>query len=211
MSLAPYWLSNLFGAFFFMGAFLTGLTMMGIMMVYWRGKLGMREVIGREQFHDLGKLVFGFSVFWAYLMFSQLLVIWYGNLREETSFVFYRMWGEWQPDRDPGRSHGVPHPLLGADLGEGEDHPGHVYAVRDDQLPRRVARAVPPRRTVAHATTVRCSGSRRSARCCSLAACTRSPWRGSRLGTRCCPPGSPPTRWNESTPTSGMQGAIHVR
>jgi len=97
MSLAPYWVSNLFGAFFFMGAFLTGLTMMGIMMVYWRGKLGMRDVIGREQFHDLGKLVFGFSVFWAYLMFSQLLVIWYGNLREETSFVFYRMWGEWRP------------------------------------------------------------------------------------------------------------------
>lgn len=97
MSLAPYWLSNLFGAFFFMGAFLTGLTMMGLMSVYWRGRLGMHEVIGREQFHDLGKLVFGFSIFWAYLMFSQLLVIWYGNLREETSFVFYRLWGEWRP------------------------------------------------------------------------------------------------------------------
>jgi hypothetical protein len=97
MSLAPYWLSNLFGAFFFMGAFLTGLTMMGLMAIYWRGKLGMGEVIGREQFHDLGKLVFGFSIFWAYLMFSQLLVIWYGNLREETSFVYYRLWGEWRP------------------------------------------------------------------------------------------------------------------
>jgi hypothetical protein len=83
--------------FFFIGAFLTGLTMMGLMTVYWRNKLGMGEAIGREQFHDLGKLVFGFSVFWAYLMFSQLLVIWYGNLREETSFVFYRLWGEWRP------------------------------------------------------------------------------------------------------------------
>lgn len=97
MSLAPYWLSNLFGAFFFIGAFLTGLTMMGLMTVYWRNKLGLSEVVGREQFHDLGKLVFGFSVFWAYLMYSQLLVIWYGNLREETSFVFYRLWGEWRP------------------------------------------------------------------------------------------------------------------
>jgi len=97
MSLAPYWLSNLFGVFFFIGAFLTGLTMMGLMTVYWRNKLGMGKAIGREQFHDLGKLVFGFSVFWAYLMFSQLLVIWYGNLREETSFVFYRLWGEWRP------------------------------------------------------------------------------------------------------------------
>jgi hypothetical protein len=97
MSLAPYWVSTLFGAFFFMGAFLTGLTMLGLMMVYWRGRLGMQDLIGRQQFHDLGKLVFGFSVFWAYLMYSQLIVIWYGNIREETSFVFYRLWADWQP------------------------------------------------------------------------------------------------------------------
>lgn len=97
MSLAPYWLSNLFGAFFFMGAFLSGLTTLGLLMVYWRGKLGMGELIGRQQFHDLGKLIFGFSIFWAYLVYSQLLVIWYGNLREETSFIFFRLWGEWQP------------------------------------------------------------------------------------------------------------------
>ncbi len=97
MSLAPYWLSNLFGAFFFMGAFLTSLTMLGMMTVFWRGRLGMESVIGKEQFHDLGKLVFGFSIFWAYLMFSQLLVIWYGNLREETSFVFFRLSGDWLP------------------------------------------------------------------------------------------------------------------
>jgi hypothetical protein len=97
MSLAPYWVSNLFGAFFFMGAFLTGLTGLGLMTIFWRHRLGMGQTIGREQFHDLGKLIFGFSVFWAYLMYSQLLVIWYGNLREETSFVFWRLWGEWRP------------------------------------------------------------------------------------------------------------------
>ncbi|MFQ5702419.1 MAG: NrfD/PsrC family molybdoenzyme membrane anchor subunit [Gemmatimonadales bacterium] len=97
MSLAPYWVSNLFGAFFFMGAFLTGLTMLGLAMVYWRKKLGMESVIGSLDFHDLGKLIFGFSIFWAYLMYSQLLVIWYGNLPDETSFPFYRLWGEWRP------------------------------------------------------------------------------------------------------------------
>ncbi len=96
-SLAPYWVSNLFGAFFFMGAFLTGLTTLGVMMVYWRSKLGLQSLIGRQQFHDLGKLVFGFSIFWAYLMFSQFLVIWFGNLPEETAFPFYRLWGEWRP------------------------------------------------------------------------------------------------------------------
>jgi hypothetical protein len=97
MSLAPWWISTLFGAFFFMGAFLTSLAVLGIMMVYWRKKLGLEAIIGRQQFHDLGKLIFGFSVFWAYLMYSQVIVIWYGNLPEETSFVFYRLWGEWRP------------------------------------------------------------------------------------------------------------------
>jgi Ni/Fe-hydrogenase subunit HybB-like protein len=97
MSLAPYWLSNLFGTFFFVGAFLTGLTMLAMMMVYWRKRLHLEEVIDVHDFHDLGKLIFGFSVFWAYLMFSQFLVIWYGNLPEETSFPFYRFWGEWRP------------------------------------------------------------------------------------------------------------------
>lgn len=96
MSLAPYWLSNLFGAFFFIGAFLTGLTTLGLMMVYWRSKLGMHQLVMKETFHDLGKLVFAFTVFWAYLTYSQVLVIWYGNLPEETSFVFWRFWSEWR-------------------------------------------------------------------------------------------------------------------
>ena len=66
-------------------------------MVYWRSKMGLHDIIGRKEFHDVGKLVFGFTIFWAYLMYSQLLVIWYGNLREETSFVFWRLWGDWRP------------------------------------------------------------------------------------------------------------------
>ncbi|HWP37448.1 MAG TPA: NrfD/PsrC family molybdoenzyme membrane anchor subunit [Gemmatimonadales bacterium] len=97
MSLAPYWYSTLFGWWFFMSAFLTGLTGLGLMMVYWRRRLQLHALIGRQQFHDLGKLVFGLSVFWAYLMFSQFLVQWYGNLPDETAFPFYRMWGEWRP------------------------------------------------------------------------------------------------------------------
>lgn len=97
MSLALSWHSTLFGAYYFMGAFLTGLTMLGLMTVYWRGRLGLHALIGRPQFHDLGKLIFGFTIFWGYLTYSQLIVIWYGNLPEETSWVFYRMWSGWQP------------------------------------------------------------------------------------------------------------------
>jgi len=97
MSLAPYWYSNLFGAYYFMGAFLTGLTMLALMTVYWRGRLDLGAMIGVQQFHDLGKLIFGFTVFWAYLTYSHIVVIWYGNLPEETPWLFVRTWGAWQP------------------------------------------------------------------------------------------------------------------
>ncbi len=41
--------------------------------------------------------MFGFTVFWGYLMWSQFLVIWYGNIPEETYFIWYRLWGGWRP------------------------------------------------------------------------------------------------------------------
>lgn len=97
MSLAPWWMSNLLGAYYFMGSLLTGLGMLGLMTVYWRYKLGMQAIVPKKVFHDLGKLVFGFTIFWAYLTYSQFLVIWYGNLPEETGFIFYRLWDEWRP------------------------------------------------------------------------------------------------------------------
>jgi hypothetical protein len=55
------------------------------------------DLVSPKQRHDLGKLCFGFTVFWAYLMWAQFLVIWYGNLPEETGFVFARLWGPWLP------------------------------------------------------------------------------------------------------------------
>jgi hypothetical protein len=59
--------------------------------------MGLEHVLSGRQLHDLGKLVFGFTVFWGYLMWSQFLVIWYGNMPEETYFVWYRLWGPWRP------------------------------------------------------------------------------------------------------------------
>ncbi len=91
MSLAPHWLSNLLGGFYFMGAWLTGLTSLALLMLFWRRHYGLEEIITAAHLHDLGKLCFGFTIFWAYLFFSQFLVIWYGNLPEETSFLFLRM------------------------------------------------------------------------------------------------------------------------
>ena len=97
MSLAHKWVSNLFGIFYFMGSFLSALMMLAIPSIALRRTMGLADIYSKRQQHDLGKLCFGFSVFWAYLMFSQYLVIWYGNLPEETYFIFYRLSGAWRP------------------------------------------------------------------------------------------------------------------
>ena len=97
MSLATKWVSNLFGAFYFMGSFLAGLMLLAVLAIVLRRAMGLAGIYTSRQQHDLGKLCFGFTVFWAYLMWSQFLVIWYGNLPEETYFIFYRLYGVWRP------------------------------------------------------------------------------------------------------------------
>jgi hypothetical protein len=97
MALQPHWVSNLLGGWYFMGAWLGALMLQALMMLYARKAAGLDEFISAKQRHDLGKLCFGFTVFWTYLMWSQFLVIWYGNMPEETGFVFARLWGSWRP------------------------------------------------------------------------------------------------------------------
>ncbi|MEO5510680.1 MAG: hypothetical protein ABIV28_02800 [Longimicrobiales bacterium] len=90
MSLEPHWFSTLIGPYFFMGAFLGGLMLTGITTLRYRAHLGLHEWITTSNLHDLGKLCFGFTVFWGYLFFSQFIVIWYGLLPIEQSFVIHR-------------------------------------------------------------------------------------------------------------------------
>jgi hypothetical protein len=97
MSLAHKWVSNLYGAFYFMGSFLAALMALAILGIVLRRTMSLGALYSPKQQHDLGKLCFGFTVFWAYLMWSQFLVIWYGNLPEETYFIFYRLYGVWRP------------------------------------------------------------------------------------------------------------------
>ncbi len=97
MALQPHWFSNLFGAFYFMGSFLGAHMLLALMVMYGAPHLGISDLVSPKQRHDLGKLCFGFTVFWTYLLFAQFLVIWYGNLPEETGFVFARLWGNWLP------------------------------------------------------------------------------------------------------------------
>ena len=97
MALQPHWYSNLFGGYFLMAAFLGAHMVLALLMIHGASHLGVSDLVSPKQRHDLGKLAFGFTVFWAYLMWAQFLVIWYGNLPEETGFVFARLWGHWLP------------------------------------------------------------------------------------------------------------------
>lgn len=89
MSLEPEWFSTLIGPYFFMGAVLGGIAATVILTVAYVRALNV-DVVQPSQMHDIGKLTFAFCVFWAYLLFSQYIVIWYGLLPVEQSFVIHR-------------------------------------------------------------------------------------------------------------------------
>ncbi len=90
MSLSPRWSSTLFGGYFFMGNLYLGLAAVISLTVLTRKYLGLEAYVASPQFHDLGKLLFSFCIFWAYLSFTQYLVTWYGNVPEETEFLIRR-------------------------------------------------------------------------------------------------------------------------
>ena len=97
MALDPHWFSTLLGGYYFIGNLLIGLSFVVGVTAAGRRRLGIAGYVGRHQLHDLGKLLFGFCILWAYLFWSQYLVIWYGDLAEETEFVYHRMHGAWEP------------------------------------------------------------------------------------------------------------------
>jgi hypothetical protein len=99
MSLAPAWFSNLFGAYFAWGGFLSAIAVTALMCVLHRNSPGLEGEITRSRMHDLGKMIFAFSIFWMYLFWSQYLVIWYGNLPEETAFLEARLGSQFLQDK----------------------------------------------------------------------------------------------------------------
>ncbi|MGM0577295.1 MAG: quinol:cytochrome C oxidoreductase [Myxococcota bacterium] len=95
MSLDPHWFSTIFGVYYFAGstvAIFSALILVSLMLQ--RAGL-LREVITTEHYHDLGKFLFAFNVFWAYIAFSQYFLIWYANIPEETNWFIYRKEGSW--------------------------------------------------------------------------------------------------------------------
>jgi hypothetical protein len=95
MSLDYHFYSTMYGWQVFMGGWVAALMVQSILVRMWRNALGAHELILERHFHDIGKLCFAFTAFWGYLTFSQFLVIWYGNMPEETHFFFVRMSEPW--------------------------------------------------------------------------------------------------------------------
>ncbi len=92
MSVDPYWYSTLFGGFYFMTAVYLCMAWVSIMVGFARKHHPLFLVkIERRTLHDLGKLLFGFGIFWAYLFWSHYLTIWYGNMPEETTYIILRL------------------------------------------------------------------------------------------------------------------------
>lgn len=95
MTLVPHWSSTIFAVYTFAGLLLGAVAAvtLGVVLLVERGDLA--GAVTENQLHDLGKLLFAFSTFWAYIWVSQYLLIWYGNLPDETPYYLSRTGDNW--------------------------------------------------------------------------------------------------------------------
>ena len=90
MSVDPHWFSTLFGWYVFASMVVSGVTVIALITIYLQTK-GLMKYVNDSHLHDLAKFMFGFSVFWAYLWFSQFMLIWYANIPEEVTYFITRL------------------------------------------------------------------------------------------------------------------------
>ncbi|MEX2218385.1 MAG: hypothetical protein WD749_06450 [Phycisphaerales bacterium] len=95
MSLDYRFFSTMWGVYFFAGAAFTSVPVMVLILTWIQGRGRLRGLVTDEHYHDLGKFMFGFTVFWGYIAFSQYFLIWYANIPEETSWMLGRKTGPW--------------------------------------------------------------------------------------------------------------------
>jgi hypothetical protein len=96
MSLDAHWYSTIFGVYIFAGAFVSALALLALLTLLLESLGVYGPVSTVEHRHDLGKLLFGFTVFWAYIAFCQYFLIWYAGIPEETVFFLRRWTGSWK-------------------------------------------------------------------------------------------------------------------
>ncbi len=95
MSLDPGWYSTIFGVYYFAGAAVGVYALLPLVAFLLQRAGFIRRSVSVEHYHDLGKLLFGFVVFWAYIAFSQYMLQWYANLPEETHWFVVRQQHGW--------------------------------------------------------------------------------------------------------------------
>jgi hypothetical protein len=95
MSLEPAWYSAIFGVYHFAGLFLSALAAIVLIALWLEERGPLAGVLHDSHLHDLGKLLFAFSTFWAYIWFSQFMLIWYANIPEEAIYFTARTHGGW--------------------------------------------------------------------------------------------------------------------
>src|SRR6266571_2054074 len=97
MSLAPHWFSTIYGVLFIVGQVLSALALMIALVAMLADESPIKDALRPGILHDLGKLLLAFTMLWAYVNFSQFLIVWSGNISEETPFYLHRLQGGWQP------------------------------------------------------------------------------------------------------------------
>jgi hypothetical protein len=97
MALSPEWTSTAFTVYVFAGLLLSGLAALTLIVIVLRHHGVLRDVVRADHLHDLGKLIFTFSTFWAYIWLSQYLLIWYADLPEEITHYLRRTNAPWTP------------------------------------------------------------------------------------------------------------------
>ena len=95
MSIDAHWYSTMFSWYTFASTFVAGLSLMALFIVFLKNN-GQLEYVTEEHLHDIGKFMFAFSIFWAYLWFSQYMLIWYANIPEETGYFKIRVQGPYR-------------------------------------------------------------------------------------------------------------------
>jgi hypothetical protein len=90
MSVDPHWFSTLFGWYIFSSMFVSGITVIAMVTIYLKSK-GYLPDVNNSHIHDLAKFMFGMSIFWTYLWFSQFMLIWYSNIPEEVTYYVTRI------------------------------------------------------------------------------------------------------------------------
>lgn len=96
MSLDYSWFSTIFGVYYFAGCVLTFYSCMTLSLNWLQSKGRLTTWVNENHYHDLGKMMFAFTVFWAYVGFAQFMLIWYGDIPEETHWFKWRFTGDWR-------------------------------------------------------------------------------------------------------------------